>query len=717
MASTPQPDWLRDTFRTVFLRAQPDGSGQGVAAALTPDGVARLAELLATSHVQAICFVAKDERGHALYRTRVPGARMDAHIQRDYVRAMVEAAQAAGLRTVAYYSAGWDAHQAAVHPRWRMRRSDGTPLRLSPSAAFPAGPPPCLLSPYAERIVLPQLLELVQRYQPDAIWLGGLAWQFQEACYCPSCRRAFSRWSEGAAIPTDVACIDALRFRRWRLGQQRALLSHIAARLRAVRPSIALVASGAYSAALPEAPLEQLDYLSAQYMAGVADPLTLSFEGRYLATTGARFELLSLRTQNWSDWTLRPLPALEVECATILANGGRCVIGDRPYPDGSLEPAVYGTIGGTYEFVQAREAYCRDAEPVPYVAILHSATTYWGKAPLDHDAAALLPIRGAHKMLLESGVHVQILNEETLLRDGGRYAAMILPDQAYLSRHTLAALVRYVEEGGGLIASYQTAFWDEERQRYQDPPLAHVFGVTYAGAWPHASPHATGYLQPGAGFLVGTAIHEMPLQVPAPFALVQAPAESTLCRLRHPLAPPLPAAGGQPDIATDQSPPPGAETMHPAVTLNRFGQGRAVLIAGEIFGAYARSNAPDLKYVVARCLELVVPRERRLITLEAPPSVEVSLWRQPADEGGAGLPYRYVVHLVNYHAEKTTTGAPMIESVPVLRGVQVLLRVEREPRRVTQQPEGEPLEWTSEADRIVVVVPRLHVHSCLVVEF
>jgi hypothetical protein len=118
--------------------------------------------------------------------------------------------------------------------------------------------------------------------------------------------------------------------------------------------------------------------------------------------------------------------------------------------------------------------------------------------------------------------------------------------------------------------------------------------------------------------------------------------------------------------------------------VNTFGRGTAVYASAELFASYWRDNIPDLRRVIASCLELAVPPERRLLEVEAPPSVEVVLRRRGAD---------LFVHLINFHAEKRQAGVPSVEWLPRVERVPVALRCERAPATVRAIPGGAELVW------------------------
>ena len=139
--------------------------------------------------------------------------------------------------------------------------------------------------------------------------------------------------------------------------------------------------------------------------------------------------------------------------------------------------------------------------------------------------------------------------------------------------------------------------------------------------------------------------------------------------------------------------------------MNTYGEGKVAYVAGELFSAYWNSNAPRLKVLIRNLVELVTLD--KLLEMDAPPCVEVSLFKQGA---------RLIVHLVNYHVEKTGGGRAFAEYVPPVRDIGIRMRLAHNPSEVTQMPEGRSLPYTFEDGLLRVQVPELDIHSCLVLE-
>jgi len=156
-----------------------------------------------------------------------------------------------------------------------------------------------------------------------------------------------------------------------------------------------------------------------------------------------------------------------------------------------------------------------------------------------------------------------------------------------------------------------------------------------------------------------------------------------------------PLAGGPPH----SGPPPGAESAHPAVTINRFGAGRAAFVALPIATDYlARGHAalePLLAGLVRRVCE-------PLVELESETPVEVTVLQR-----GRAL----FVHLVNYAASRLPGRPATVDRVAPVHDVEVTLRLEREPAFAEGAPE--PVRWLYRAGLLTVNVPRLGLWACV----
>src|SRR5262249_28456982 len=115
--------------------------------------------------------------------------------------------------------------------------------------------------------------------------------------------------------------------------------------------------------------------------------------------------------------------------------------------------------------VQAREKWWIKSEPVPYIGIVASEQTR------TLYAQGALPIYfshtlGAFRAIFEKHWPVRVLTEEDL-EDAELHGVrvLILPNVVSLSDRAVEVIRRYVRQGGGLVASFETSLYDENFQK------------------------------------------------------------------------------------------------------------------------------------------------------------------------------------------------------------------------------------------------------------
>jgi hypothetical protein len=156
------------------------------------------------------------------------------------------------------------------------------------------------------------------------------------------------------------------------------------------------------------------------------------------------------------------------------------------------------------------------------------------------------------------------------------------------------------------------------------------------------------------------------------------------------------------------SSPIGQNTGYPSITLNRFGKGKAVYIAGDIFGSYTVRNNWNLKNIFGNLVDMVI--SEALITLDAPGNVEVVLKKQED---------RTMVHLINHVGERSMKGTiAYTENIIPIFNIGVRVKVHTPPSSVILMPENQELAWETLADgKISISVPKLDIHSIIVIEY
>lgn len=638
-AATTEDAWLRDIFRELHIDAH---FGQ-IPQPYEDFAAESAAGILKDAGFQMVSYFAVCNAGYSYYPTKIgvthPG------LKRDFTGEMTAALKKRGIRVLAYVSAGPDRHNYQEHPDWVRASSPPAVANRGGAAQM------CLNSPWVEQVHIPQLQELVARYDVDGFFLDNLIGKFlRGACYCRYCRDSF-----GAKIPTSDTDPKLFAYYQFMSRSGARYAERVIPALQKTKPSLAFVLNHIWvtrNPVKPPAAVTQLVWEPAPPYTGVLS-LDFSYEARYLASQPgiANWSCMTTRGNGWGDYSLRDTATFQHEAAVLLASGGRPYFGDDSYPSGNPDPAVYKVYGEVNLGTVQLEPFIKGCVPIKDIAVLLSADSIWSRLPLnpprDWMGSPSSPgTAGAHKALVEAHAQFAILNSETLAETLADYRALVLPEQCILSAGECDAVRRFVAGGGALIATGETGTRDSNNQPLADFALADVLGVRNLGR------------ADARRAFVRTS---MDVQVGGQYQKVQ----TTTAKMLLPLAPP---AG--PKQA------PAALPEGPAVTLNSFGKGQAVYCAAPLFTAYQQYGTPALRTLAWWMLDQVHPAARRVMAIEnAPPHIEIAY---------SARGQQRFVHLVSRAQE-----------FDPIDGIRVRLQSSTRPKRVSAIPRRETVafEW------------------------
>lgn len=590
-----------------------------------------------------------------------PSSNRDAG-QPDSLAPLIDACQRAGLRVRLEYAPAFDSRPAAEHPDWMHRSVDGR-----------IGSMPCLNGPAVEQIIEPQVGRLAARYEVDE-WVFAIgAGELRGPCYCVSCRESYRR-AYGLDVPKDSDDPSWGSYAAWLRQIGCTFERRMAEAVRKHRPNAVVGFRGSYTIRMPEPPRDSSSFLTTDQTDGVAG---IDFEGRYLSSLGVPFEgVIHASTHRHNPWAIKSVAAARPEAATLVAHGGRCVVVAPPCPCGRLDGRSGRHLRKLLRFIARREGLHEGAKPAHDLAILHSASTFYNTGTqLFGNPAALDKVRGAHAMLSAGGRHFAIVNERTLRDHIDEYSGVILPGQEVLAPETIAALHRYVRRGGVLIASHPFP-----------PELDGLLGVRRAGG----DDSARALIESPGGRL-RRGLHGMPIAVGGqPFGVFQAIGAKVLAgRIEIPVSD---------DGAAPGKPCKGKRSQNTAISVCKFGSGRAVMIAAEIFSAYAREGYPEHGTLVRNLIRRYVDPQ---CGIRAPAGVQVIRWRRRRTA---------LIHLVNGAGPDEPGEGPR----PMTR-VRVRVRRKRRPRSVVLLPKKQKLKFTWKRGVLRFTVPRLKTHTCAMI--
>jgi hypothetical protein len=624
-----------------------------------------------------VMYDCKGVPGYAGYPTRVglpsPG------IVKDALPLWRKVTRALGIPLSVHYCGLWDDAQWAAHPDWAAQRPDGSRYGADQPGAQTLHPL-SFSSPYAEQVLIPQLLEVIDAYDVDGVWVDADAW-VAVPDWSATTRQLFVQAMQqlhpdfsAADVPLkpgDSYWQDYLAFNRRLYADY---VTRYANALHARKPGFAVCSNWAYSARMPDEITTPVDYLSGDYTwTFAAETVALEakvFDGRGLPWDLMGWGFTSTGPMTEAQWTTRSAAELEMEGALTCANGGAFWIYDQPLRSGRLVDWHMDTFAEVGRFLRARQAVFQGSASATHVALLHSQSHFYANnnetAPgaLHGGEAPLRTINGALQLLLQNHYHTDVLNEDALLRRMDEYPVIVVAEQTHLPQALRDALIAWVRRGGRLLLTGSHIVQD-----YGD-----VLGVSPVGA----PARDEVYLPPDGGCV--------PLfgewqQVKLQGARMLAPLlRNQDLKLGH--------------------------TGLPAATLRKVGKGAIAAIYGPIAGVYAGYRYPRIRSFAGQVLgALAGPMP---VTLDAPAWVNMTVRQRPG---------QLIVHLVNTApVNPLTPNSPCMEDLSTLGPITLRAWCARRPKAVSLVPEEGTLTWKWRDGSLTVTLDGLHIHSAVVID-
>lgn len=652
---------------------------------LIPDVGARFSKAqwqraLRLGRVNSINIFAKCHHGWSYYPTQV--GNVHPTLRRDLLGEQIAACHEVGVAAPIYFTVGWSANDAEMHPEWCVRHRDGgiNASNVEPTATPDTPRPYCSwksLCPSGGylRLILEQTAELCERYPVDGLWYDITN---GPTCWCETCRQGMA--AEGVD-PEDEAAAGAYNVRKWR---------HFMSECRRIVlerfPEAMVYFNGTTDEHAAHRPYEyntqqDLEDLPTTWGGYNRFPLRARFFARdskpYVAMSG-KFHT------SWGEFGGFKHPdALRYEAAAMIAYGAGCNFGDQLHPCGEMDLSTYRNLGEAFRYVRRIEAYGLGGHPCANLAI------WWGSRTASSTGAfaARDNQMGVSEMLLESQIDFEIADSGD---DLSRFAAIVLPGAASLDEAQATLLAAYMKGGGRLLILGEGALDAATRSRF----LLDV-GADYAGP----SRHRLDYLVAGRRLAKGL--------VDSPFLNIDAAIRArlttgtALAAIREPYFDRTYGhycSHGNTPYQLDDAPHPGAWAHRGLVCLPH-----------PVGAMYHKEAARLHRQLFVNALRLVYPERCQTLALGMPSGGRATLVHQPERR-------RYVAHLL--YGPPTPRGrCQLIEDLVPLMDVPVSLRVPQPIKTVRLPLDKATLPAQTAGGRVAVVVPRVQCHQMVVFEY
>jgi len=557
-----------------------------------------------------------------------------------------------GVALYLHYSGVWDSEAIRRHPDWAVLNADGTTNRNATS----------FFSPYADKLLIPQLRELAGDYGVDGAWVDGECWASMPD-YGEPAVRAFREATAFQGVPRKPGEPHWLEFLQFNREAFRKYLRHYLAAVKQTNPEMQLCSNWAFTDHMPEPVCAPVDFLSGDY--SPEDSVNSArLSARYLTRQGKPWDLMA-----WS-FTTKPgkggsnqktAVQLQREAAVVLALGGGFQAYFTQKRDGSVRVEQMPVMAEVARFCRARQAICHHAVPVPQVALLYSTAAHYREINglFNRDLSKL---RGTLQALLESQQSVEVLGEHHLAGRMEEYPLIVVPECDYLEPGFKQELVAYVQRGGNLLlVGPQTAAL-----------FPSALGFTAAGA-PQAEPRYLAH--------AGT------------MTLTKGPCQAVTLG-------PKALAFGRLSAANQVNSPSQA-----AASIARLGRGHIAATYFSFSQGYLSDRSETARAFLNDLARRLFPKP--LVEIRGSPDVDVAVNRI----GG-----RLAVNLVNTAGPHADVQSPIHDSIPALGPLEIAIRTPKKPKRVVLEPGSQPLSFKYRNGATHLTLPQLEIHSVIVLD-
>lgn len=382
---------------------------------------------LKASHVATINAFAQCNLGFCYYPTEigVPYSQM----KFDLFGEMVEACHAAGIRVVAYVSAGLNHEQSRRHPEWCQIDKDGYIIKGDRTENFFRTV--CYNTGYKEHVYA--LVKEILKYNPDGFFFDSVV---ERPCYCSVCSEKMA--ALGIDINDDKAVSDfgsksTLEFAR---GLKEIIPEGKTMRLNG------LCVGDEFSTHSEVECLPSAVWGYDFFYTTIAYSRNVFNDALYM--TG-RFQT------DWGDFGgIKSKTSLENDFYDSLCNGVQFAVGDHMHPRCKLRDEVYDMIGDIFAQMKEYEKWTDEAKYTHEIGVLYDK----------RDLSESFSHKGIVRMLGELKYNCDILDEDM---DYQLYSLLILPDDLKISEKMEKKINSFVNSGKPVISTGTAGILDEEK--------------------------------------------------------------------------------------------------------------------------------------------------------------------------------------------------------------------------------------------------------------
>lgn len=626
-------------------------------------------------------------------------------VGRDYLGAYLEKSISAGYKTIVYFNThAIKPDFGAEYPNWRQIRYDGSTIDdlYGIETTF------CVNSPWRDW-VRDVCIDLCQ-YPINGIFFDGPC-IYPKACYCPHCKKLYME-RYGTQMPVKEPGNPELRkLAYFQADCIRSFMEYCNKAIKTIRPDVALYGNsgkrdepyyvvGRNNRVL----MKEEDILLAEggFVGGSLTTQPYWRQGsnaKYYQTQSAGKPVMVANSPAHSPWRSYYLTEPELRLANIqpvIHGAGIWFSCFNWFKD---QPAAKALAKDYRFFSDNRDTYFK-TESLAKVAIVwpEDSINFYSKPSVLHgdftqggqkgDKVGDIgeEFNGFYDALLKAHIPCDIIDEESVRsEDISKYELLILPNVGCTGKDFDEKLREYVAKGGNVISSFETSMCDENGTRKDQPSLSDLFGIRMIRTPLKPYPHFYFFRQAEQSAFDQISVDRLP----AP--LISTEVEAVNAQVISYYSKKFKGWDGSEIVPSE----------YPAITLNRYGKGKAIYMAGifgELFWNYKQS---DIRKLLRNLFYMLSDRDIIVENMEH--TVEMT-YRKNSDGS------KEMISMINYSGGNTR---PFEKITP---NKNIVFHINTSKKRARTLVSGEELPVQFENRQMTVELPVLDLFETIVLE-
>lgn len=370
----------------------------------------------------------KGHPGNSCYPTKV-GKAAD-KLKADNLRVWVDAAKKNNTPIYVHYSGIWDAEYLKKYPEDAALYLDND-WNIAAVSMF---------SNYLDKLMIPQIKELITEYDIDGMWVDGDCWAVQRDY--SECAKPYL-W-EGITHEEHDNLMKETFFK---------YLKKYVDELHNFKPDFKITSNWMYSSYVPEKPEIAIDFISGDYHSSDS-AYSARYEGRCMAAQNMPWDLMAWGFSGEGfhgnvGYEEKNAKQLMQEAAVSISLGGGFQVYMLQNSDGSARRSKSERLKELGEFMRARRM-CYRKTPVAQVGIFYSVESRYKKSNIFNQSSSTKCLIGALNCVLDTQYTANVILEyqiDTL----SAYDVVLVPEWEFINNDIKNKLLEYAKCGGNLL--------------------------------------------------------------------------------------------------------------------------------------------------------------------------------------------------------------------------------------------------------------------------